>query len=63
MSNKEIADTLVVAEATVKSHMRSIREKLNANGRTHAVTIALHRGWISNPVSPHILPVQPAVLS
>ncbi len=50
MSNKEIAETLIVAEATVKNHMTSIRDKLDANDRTHAVTIALSGGWISNPV-------------
>ena len=49
MSNRGIAETLVVAETTVKNHMTSIRDKLDANDRTHAVTIALRHGWISNP--------------
>ena len=30
--------------------MTSIMQKLDANDRTHAVTIALRRGWIKNPV-------------
>lgn len=45
-SNKIIASQLNVSEATVKGHMKSILSKLNANDRTHAVTIAMKRGYI-----------------
>jgi DNA-binding NarL/FixJ family response regulator len=45
-SNKLIADQLNVSEATVKGHMKSILSKLGANDRTHAVTIAMKRGFI-----------------
>jgi DNA-binding NarL/FixJ family response regulator len=45
-SNKIIALQLTVSEATVKGHMKSILSKLGANDRTHAVTIALKRGFI-----------------
>lgn len=45
-SNKIIADQLAISEATVKSHVKSILSKLQANDRTHAVTIALKRGFI-----------------
>jgi len=45
-ANKEIAAQLAVAEDTVKSHVGNILEKLGANDRTHAVTIALKRGII-----------------
>jgi DNA-binding NarL/FixJ family response regulator len=45
-SNKVIASHLSVSEATVKGHMKSILSKLGANDRTHAVTIALKRGFI-----------------
>jgi len=45
-SNKIIAAQLGVSEATVKSHLKSILSKLGANDRTHAVTIALKRGFI-----------------
>jgi DNA-binding NarL/FixJ family response regulator len=45
-SNKMIADQLAISEATVKSHVKSILSKLQANDRTHAVTIALRRGFI-----------------
>jgi DNA-binding NarL/FixJ family response regulator len=45
-SNKIIADRLDVSEATVKGHMKSILSKLDANDRTHAVMIAMKRGFI-----------------
>jgi DNA-binding NarL/FixJ family response regulator len=46
-SNKIIATELSLSEATVKFHMKSILSKLRANDRTHAVTIAMKRGFIS----------------
>ena len=45
-ANKIVAADLAITEETVKAHMRSILAKLAANGRTHAVTIALKRGII-----------------
>jgi DNA-binding NarL/FixJ family response regulator len=42
-ANKIVAH-LSISEETVKAHRRSILSKLGANGRTHAVTIALKRG-------------------
>ena len=45
-SNKMVAQRLCVSEDTVKSHMRNIVSKLSANDRTHAVTIALRRGFL-----------------
>ncbi len=45
-SNKIIADHLEISEDTVKTHIRSILDKLGANDRTHAVTIALRRGFL-----------------
>jgi len=45
-SNKIIADQLKLTEATVKAHMKNILSKLGANDRTHAVTIALRRGFL-----------------
>ena len=44
LSNKRIARNLGIAEDTVNQHMKNILSKLNANDRTHAVTIALKRG-------------------
>jgi NarL family two-component system response regulator LiaR len=44
MSNKEIAQALVVSQSTAKFHVSRILAKLGASGRTEAVTIALqHR--------------------
>src|SRR5580698_8860806 len=45
-SNKQIADLLCVAEATVKSRVTNILSKLSASDRSHAVTIGLKRGII-----------------
>jgi len=45
-SNKIIAAELFVSEATIKAHMKNILGKLGANDRTHAVTIALKRGFL-----------------
>jgi DNA-binding NarL/FixJ family response regulator len=45
-ANKEIANRLMVAEDTVKSHVAKILAKLHANDRTHAVTMAVKRGII-----------------
>jgi len=44
--NKQIATELGVSEDTVKSHMKSIFSKLDANDRTHAVVTAVKRGII-----------------
>ena len=44
-SNKAIADRLQISEDTVKGHVRNVMYKLKANDRTHAVTIALQRGF------------------
>jgi DNA-binding NarL/FixJ family response regulator len=45
-ANKEIGAKLSVGEDTVKRHVTNILGKLDANDRTHAVTIALKRGII-----------------
>jgi DNA-binding NarL/FixJ family response regulator len=45
-SNKQIADRLFVAEATIKSRVTNILSKLGASDRAHAVTIGLKRGII-----------------
>lgn len=44
-SNKEIAITLHLSLPTVKTHVRSICKKLDADNRTHAVVIARHENW------------------
>src|ERR1700753_1322651 len=45
-SNKQVAAQLGISEDTAKAHMKNILAKLNANDRTHAVTIAVKRGII-----------------
>jgi two-component system, NarL family, response regulator len=45
-SNKEIGAVLYISELTVKSHVRSILEKLGAKGRSEAIVIAIKRGLI-----------------
>jgi DNA-binding NarL/FixJ family response regulator len=44
--NKQIADELTIAETTVNFHIKNIVGKLQANDRTHAVTIAVRRGLL-----------------
>jgi len=44
--NKEIAARLNIAEATVNIHIKNVVGKLQANDRTHAVTIAIRRGML-----------------
>ncbi len=44
--NKQIADQLAIAETTVNFHIKNLVDKLQANDRTHAVTIALRRGLL-----------------
>jgi DNA-binding NarL/FixJ family response regulator len=43
-SNKEIASSLHISQATVKSHLIHIFGKLGVSDRTAAVTVALQRG-------------------
>src|SRR5499427_6271651 len=45
-SNKIIASHLSISEATVKAHMQNILLKLGASDRTHAVNIAMTRGFL-----------------
>jgi len=44
--NKQIADKLSIAETTVNFHIKNLVDKLGANDRTHAVTIAVRRGLL-----------------
>jgi NarL family two-component system response regulator LiaR len=47
LSNQEIADKLVVGEATVRSHVSSILRKLQLASRTQAALYALREGLAS----------------
>jgi len=55
-TNKEIAHILSISEQTIKNHVSAILRKLNANDRAHAVTLALHSGWISPEAKPRRTP-------
>ncbi|MEU1284124.1 response regulator transcription factor [Kitasatospora sp. NPDC005856] len=46
LSNVEIGRRLVIAEATVKTHLLRIFAKLDVSDRTHAVVVALDRGLL-----------------
>ena len=45
-ANKEIAARLTITEATVKTHLAHIFQKLGVNDRTEAVTTAVQRNII-----------------
>lgn len=46
LRNKQIADELSISETTVSFHIKNVIDKLEANDRTHAVTVALRRGLL-----------------
>jgi two-component system NarL family response regulator len=46
-SNRMIGEILTISEPTVKSHMSTVLVKLGASDRTHAVTLAIKRGYIT----------------
>ena len=45
--NKDVAKRLFITEETVKVHVKHIIDKLGATDRTHAVAIAVRRGFIN----------------
>lgn len=47
MNNRQIAETLFLAEGTVKNNVSQIIGKLQANDRTQAVVFALRQGLVS----------------
>jgi DNA-binding NarL/FixJ family response regulator len=49
LTNAEIGRRLVIAEATVKTHLLRLFAKLDVKDRTHAVVIALERGLLHRP--------------
>jgi DNA-binding NarL/FixJ family response regulator len=46
LSNREVGQALGITEETIKVHVRNIMDKLDADDRTEAVTMALRRGFI-----------------
>ncbi|MCQ4163822.1 response regulator transcription factor [Tahibacter harae] len=47
-SNKRIGELLCISEDTVKARLKNVLAKLGASDRTHAVTIALRRGFLAS---------------
>ncbi|MCL4508578.1 MAG: response regulator transcription factor [Chloroflexi bacterium] len=48
-SNKDIANTLCIAESTVKRHLHNILEKLHLENRVQAAAYAVRKGLIEPP--------------
>lgn len=47
-STKQIAGSLYISETTVKTHLRSIMQKLHARNRAEAVALAATKGLLNN---------------
>ncbi len=47
-SNKEIAQTLIISEQTVKTHVAHILDKLGVSSRTQAVLYAIHHRMVAD---------------
>ena len=47
ISNKDIAESLIISVRTVQAHMRSIFSKLGVGSRSEAIIYALKRGWFT----------------
>jgi DNA-binding NarL/FixJ family response regulator len=48
-SNPDIARELFIGEATVKTHLLHVFDKLGVDDRTRAVTVAMERGILTTP--------------
>jgi DNA-binding NarL/FixJ family response regulator len=47
-TNRAIADTLTITEATVENYLHTIYQKLNVSNRTEAAIYALRHGLIAD---------------
>jgi DNA-binding NarL/FixJ family response regulator len=53
LSNPEIGAKLYLTADTVKSHIKRAARKLSARNRAHVVWLAVQRGYLELPESPH----------
>jgi two-component system, NarL family, nitrate/nitrite response regulator NarL len=49
LTNKEIGNSLGIAENTVKNHLKNILAKLHLENRVQAATYALKKGFVAQP--------------
>ena len=49
LNGEQVAERLVLSSETVKTHIRTAMQKLEAATRVHAIAIALREGYISPP--------------
>ncbi len=47
LSNRQIAEELVLSPRTIQAHMANIFGKLHVGSRTEAVMVGLRRGWLA----------------
>jgi len=52
-SNPDIGRELYLTADTVKSHIKRAARKLSARNRAHVVWLAVQRGYLQLPESPH----------
>ncbi|OWQ48423.1 hypothetical protein CDL60_07570 [Roseateles noduli] len=55
-NNKSIAREMAISLGTVKTHVKAIMAKLDAESRMHAVTVAAHRGLLALAPAPVVPP-------
>lgn len=51
-TNRQVGEDLGISERTVRNHLRAIQHRLATSDRTHAVVMAIGRGWIAIPIEP-----------
>jgi NarL family two-component system response regulator LiaR len=47
LSNRAIAESLVISERTVQTHLSSVFDKMGVTSRVEAVLSAIRRGWLT----------------